>query len=76
MQININISIAYTQRVFDELGEPKKLGLSYASGVPLPETGDFVETDFASGIHALKVIERKFSLSTNEQRIQLILDLP
>ena len=76
MNIQINIEIGYTQKVFDALGKPQTVKLSYSTGVPFPQVGDHVETEFDSGAHSLKVVERTFSLAPNSQRINLILDFP
>jgi len=76
MNINININIGYTRQVFDALGEPETITLSYSTGVPFPQVGDYVETKFDAGVHPLKVIERKFAFASNSQRIHLLLDLP
>lgn len=76
MDININFEIGYTQQVFDSLGEPHPVKLSYSASVPFPQVGDHVETEFDSGVQSLEVIERKFAFAANSQRISLILDLP
>lgn len=76
MNIQIDINIRYTERVASTLGLPQSARFSYATGVPFPETGDYVETEFDSGIRPLKVIERVFAFAENAQRIQLLLDLP
>lgn len=76
MNITINIDIGYTQRTLETIGAVQDVKLTYAAGIPFPEVGDHIETRSTSGTHALKVIERVFSLETNAMQIRLLLDLP
>ncbi|MCQ0032553.1 hypothetical protein [Burkholderia glumae] len=73
--MTININISFTNAALEAHPNVDTQSFSYQSGIPFPQTGDYIELPAGGSIAVFVVSERVFAFSATDLNLRVLLDV-